>query len=79
MQPAALIGLGTPRNLPLTFVPHHQWRITICFQMFELQLREVVKILNTPPPLTLTFEGGGVPPKSQLSPKRLDFLLKLYS
>ena len=38
------------------------------------------KILMPPPSPLLTFEGGrGVPPKSQLSPKRLDFLLKLYS
>ena len=51
-----------------------------CFQMFSYStLGKPSKILMPPPPLLAFEKGGGVPPKSQLSPKRLDFLLKLYS
>ena len=38
-------------------------------------LREVVKILNTPPPLTLTFEGGGYPLNHNFLQKDLIFFL----
>ena len=57
-------------------MPHQEWLITYISNVEHSIRKGRLQNLDPPPtPLKVSGGGGPGPPKSQLSPKRLDFFL----